>query len=68
MSAVKLSVPIFMFYCFLFLTIFQKERKKKWDEKNQEEIAKAVKYLDEFDQVVELVLSLSSYNLFFLFP
>ncbi|XP_048325872.2 tripeptidyl-peptidase 2 [Ziziphus jujuba] len=28
----------------------KKERKKKWDEKNQEEIAKAVKNLDEFDQ------------------
>ncbi|CAI0546836.1 unnamed protein product [Linum tenue] len=28
----------------------KKERKKKWDEKNQEEIAKAVKHLDEFDQ------------------
>ncbi|XP_048229293.1 tripeptidyl-peptidase 2 isoform X2 [Ricinus communis] len=26
------------------------ERKKKWDEKNQEEIAKAVKHLDEFNQ------------------
>ncbi|KAH7538028.1 hypothetical protein FEM48_Zijuj03G0155900 [Ziziphus jujuba var. spinosa] len=31
----------------------KKERKKKWDEKNQEEIAKAVKNLDEFDQVGE---------------
>ncbi|XP_022736823.1 tripeptidyl-peptidase 2-like isoform X2 [Durio zibethinus] len=28
----------------------KKERKKKWDEKNQEEIAKAVMHLDEFDQ------------------
>ncbi|KAJ6386456.1 hypothetical protein OIU78_016376 [Salix suchowensis] len=28
----------------------KKERKKKWDEKNQEEIAKAVKHLDEFSQ------------------
>ncbi|XP_075649197.1 tripeptidyl-peptidase 2 isoform X1 [Castanea sativa] len=28
----------------------KKERKKKWDEKNQEEIAKAIKHLDEFDQ------------------
>jgi tripeptidyl-peptidase-2 len=28
----------------------KRERKKKWDEKNQEEIAKAVKHLDEFDQ------------------
>ncbi|OMO97822.1 hypothetical protein COLO4_14332 [Corchorus olitorius] len=28
----------------------KKERKKKWDELNQEEIAKAVKHLDEFDQ------------------
>ncbi|KAK7270488.1 hypothetical protein RIF29_23667 [Crotalaria pallida] len=28
----------------------KKERKKKWDEKNQEEIAKAVKQLDGFDQ------------------
>ncbi|KAF3432977.1 hypothetical protein FNV43_RR24079 [Rhamnella rubrinervis] len=28
----------------------KKERKKKWDEKNQEEIAKAVRHLDEFDQ------------------
>ncbi|OWM79539.1 hypothetical protein CDL15_Pgr022951 [Punica granatum] len=28
----------------------KKERKKQWDEKNQEEIAKAVKRLDEFDQ------------------
>eukprot|EP00256_Glycine_max_P050594 XP_006606118.1 tripeptidyl-peptidase 2 isoform X1 [Glycine max] len=26
------------------------ERKKKWDEKNQEEIAKAVKQLTDFDQ------------------
>ncbi|KAK8710528.1 hypothetical protein V6N13_145848 [Hibiscus sabdariffa] len=28
----------------------KKERKKKWDEKNQKEIAKAVLHLDEFDQ------------------
>ncbi|KAG7016869.1 Tripeptidyl-peptidase 2 [Cucurbita argyrosperma subsp. argyrosperma] len=28
----------------------KRERKKEWDEKNQEEIAKAVKVLDEFDQ------------------
>lgn len=28
----------------------KKERKKKWDEKNQEAIAQAVKHLDEFDQ------------------
>ncbi|XP_010255392.1 PREDICTED: tripeptidyl-peptidase 2 [Nelumbo nucifera] len=28
----------------------KKERKKKWDEKNQEAIAEAVKQLDEFDQ------------------
>ncbi|KAJ1399212.1 Tripeptidyl-peptidase II domain [Sesbania bispinosa] len=28
----------------------KKERKKKWDEKNQEEIARAVKQLDDFDQ------------------
>ncbi|KAL9317577.1 hypothetical protein ACSQ67_014094 [Phaseolus vulgaris] len=28
----------------------KKERKKKWDEKNQEEIAKAVKQLADFDQ------------------
>ncbi|EXC19138.1 Tripeptidyl-peptidase 2 [Morus notabilis] len=28
----------------------KEERKKKWDEQNQEEIAKAVKRLDEFDQ------------------
>ncbi|XWS50506.1 hypothetical protein CRYUN_Cryun12cG0092700 [Craigia yunnanensis] len=28
----------------------KKERKKKWDVKNQEEIAKAVMHLDEFDQ------------------
>ncbi|KAG6692065.1 hypothetical protein I3842_10G094600 [Carya illinoinensis] len=27
----------------------KKERKKKWDEKNQEEIVKAVKHLDEFN-------------------
>lgn len=36
---------------FLFL---QKERKKKWDEKNQEAIAEAVKQLDEFDKVRHL--------------
>lgn len=29
----------------------QKERKKRWDEKNQEAIAEAVKQLDEFDKV-----------------
>lgn len=29
----------------------QKERKKKWDEKNQEAIANGVKKLDEFDKV-----------------
>lgn len=29
----------------------QKDRQKKWDEKNQEAIAKAVKHLEEFDQV-----------------
>ncbi|KAK3447198.1 hypothetical protein EUGRSUZ_A02778 [Eucalyptus grandis] len=28
----------------------KKERKKKWDERNQEEIANAVKIVDEFDQ------------------
>ncbi|MBA0679860.1 hypothetical protein Goari_011606, partial [Gossypium aridum] len=28
----------------------KKERKKKWDEKNQEEIAKAVMHLDKFEQ------------------
>ncbi|XP_061350960.1 tripeptidyl-peptidase 2 isoform X2 [Gastrolobium bilobum] len=28
----------------------KKERKKKWDEKNQDEVAKAVKQLDDFDQ------------------
>ncbi|KAG2401576.1 Tripeptidyl-peptidase 2 [Vigna angularis] len=28
----------------------KKERKKKWDEKNQEEIAKAIKQLTDFDQ------------------
>ncbi|XVE58530.1 hypothetical protein DITRI_Ditri04bG0176600 [Diplodiscus trichospermus] len=28
----------------------KKERRKKWDEKNQEEIANAVMHLDEFDQ------------------
>ncbi|KAJ7974178.1 tripeptidyl-peptidase 2-like [Quillaja saponaria] len=28
----------------------KKEKKKKWDEKNQEQIAKAVKSLDDFDQ------------------
>ncbi|KAJ0043607.1 hypothetical protein Pint_17460 [Pistacia integerrima] len=28
----------------------KKERKKKWDEKNQETIAEAVKHLDQFDQ------------------
>lgn len=33
----------------------QSERKKKWEEKNQEAIAKAVKHLDEFDQVVEVL-------------
>ncbi|XP_019453181.1 PREDICTED: tripeptidyl-peptidase 2-like isoform X1 [Lupinus angustifolius] len=31
-------------------TRLKKERKKKWDEKNQEEIARAVKQLDDFDQ------------------
>lgn len=30
----------------------QKERKKEWDEKNQEAIAEAVKQLDDFDKVV----------------
>lgn len=29
----------------------QKERKKKWDEQNQEAIANGVKKLDEFDKV-----------------
>lgn len=37
-------------FIFLHLTA-QRERKKVWDEKNQEEIAKAVKILDDFDQV-----------------
>ena len=32
---------------------WQEERKKKWDEKNQEAIAEAVKNLQEFDQVFE---------------
>lgn len=36
---------------------WQKERKKKWDEKNQEEISKVLKNLDEFDQVIKLLLS-----------
>ncbi|XLR50177.1 hypothetical protein S83_000849 [Arachis hypogaea] len=30
----------------------KKERKKKWDEKNQEEIAKAIKQLQDFDQAL----------------
>jgi len=34
-----------------FLSL-QKERKKKWDERNQEEIVNAVKIVNEFDQVV----------------
>lgn len=34
------------------LPSLQKERKKKWDERNQEAIANAVKIVDEFDQVV----------------
>lgn len=29
----------------------QKERKKKWDDKNQEAIADGVKKLEEFDKV-----------------
>ncbi|KAF9604981.1 hypothetical protein IFM89_011674 [Coptis chinensis] len=32
----------------------KKERKKKWDEKNQEAIAEAVKNLDQFDQVISI--------------
>ncbi|KAF9624676.1 hypothetical protein IFM89_012947 [Coptis chinensis] len=34
----------------------QKEKKKKWDEKNQEAIAEAVKNLDQFDQVISINL------------
>lgn len=30
----------------------QKERKRRWDEKNQEAIAEAVKQLDQFDKVL----------------
>lgn len=44
-------MTVFLLFPSLFL--LQKERKRKWDEKNQEEIAKAVLHLDEFDQVVE---------------
>jgi hypothetical protein len=37
---------------FSFLKLYlQKERKKKWDEINQEEIAKTLKQLNDFDQV-----------------
>lgn len=35
------------------LAVVQDERKKKWDEKNQEAIAKAVQAQDEFAQVVK---------------
>ena len=43
-------------YCLRLLSVFlitQKERRKIWDEKNQEEIAKAVKILYDFDQVIQ---------------
>lgn len=40
--------------CPIMFTL-QSERKKKWEEKNQEAIAKAVKHLDEFNQVVEVL-------------
>ena len=39
----------------LFNIPWQAEKKKLWDELNQEEIAKAIKRLDEFDQVAEHV-------------
>ena len=35
------------------IILWQKERRKKWDEKHQEVIAEAVKNLDEFDQVLD---------------
>lgn len=34
----------------------QKERKKRWDEKNQEAIAEAVKQLDEFEKVMNALV------------
>ncbi|KAG5100334.1 hypothetical protein JHK82_045386 [Glycine max] len=44
----------------------KKERKKKWDEKNQEEIARAVKQLADFDQAWQFAGASCSHVLFLL--
>ncbi|KAM7273027.1 hypothetical protein ACFE04_027691 [Oxalis oulophora] len=41
---------VYEFFTSTLTSRLKRERKKKWDEINQEEIAKAVKNLDEFDQ------------------
>ncbi|KAK3220700.1 hypothetical protein Dsin_014670 [Dipteronia sinensis] len=41
---------VFEFFTDTLTSRLKKERKKKWDEKNQEAIAKAIKQLDEFDK------------------
>lgn len=46
-----LHCPNFL-YPTLIAARVQKERKKRWDEKNQEAIAEALKQLDDFDKVV----------------
>ncbi|KAF6162220.1 hypothetical protein GIB67_008349 [Kingdonia uniflora] len=42
---------VYEFFTDTLTSRLKKERKKKWDEKNQEAIAEAVKQLSEFDQV-----------------
>ncbi|KAI9162128.1 hypothetical protein LWI28_024106 [Acer negundo] len=41
---------VYEFFTDTLTSRLKKERKKKWDEKNQEAIAKAIKQLDEFDK------------------
>lgn len=49
-----LHCPIYSLLCLLL--VVQKERKKKWDEKNQEAISDAVKQLFDFDKVVSTLI------------
>lgn len=60
---------ILLYFCLLvgLPHITQKERKKKWDEKNQEAISEALWQLNEFEKVFITIASKLNY-LYLLFP
>lgn len=67
-EAKMFSRIIFLSLTYVIFVIFklfcvQKEREKRWDEKNQEAIAEAVKQLDAYDKVGASFRTLSTcYN------